>query len=172
MTGQTPDDGVVVMGRVVGLFGVQGWVKVHAYTRQRDDVLDYSRWLLRAPGQDWRELEAAEGRMQGEAVVMRFEGYADRDRAATLMGAELGLRRDWLPPSPPGSYYWADLEGLAVSNRAGVELGRVSYLFETGANDVMVVVGDRERLIPYVPGVVLSVDLDAGRMLVDWDADF
>ncbi len=175
MTDRVPpeaaDSGLVVMGRVTGVHGVRGWVKVRSHTRERAGVLDYDTWMLRLEDR-WREFRLAEGHIQGAGLVARLEGVADRDAAAGLVGADIAVRRSQLPPVAPGTYYWAQLEGLNVINSHGVELGRVQGLFETGANDVMVVTGTRERLIPFVPGVVQKVDLAAGILHVDWDAEF
>ena len=112
--------------------------------------------------------------MRSQRIVARLEGIDDRDQAAALMGADILIRRSQLPDLPEGEYYWTDLEGLQVSNLQGEQLGRVQRLFETGANAVMVVNDSRrERLIPYVSGqYVVAVDLAAGTMRVDWDADF
>jgi 16S rRNA processing protein RimM len=78
-----------------------------------------------------------------------------------------------LPELHEGEYYWNDLQGLRVENLDGVELGRISYVFETGANDVIVVKGRREYLIPFTWGnAVRRVDLEKGLMIVDWDPDF
>ncbi len=89
------------------------------------------------------------------------------------MGCEVGICPDQLPAAEPGEYYWRDLEGLEVSNLQGERLGVVDHLMETGANDVLVVRGERERLIPFVQGpVVVAVDLEARRIRVDWDKDF
>lgn len=161
----------VVIGKIVGLFGVRGWVKVHAYTRERTDVMNYPVWLI-AVGDGWTEHEVSDIKPHGPGLIAQLAGFDDRDAAQRLVGADIAIRRTELPALADGEFYWADLEGLAVVNRAGVELGHVSHLFETGANDVMVVRGERERLIPYIDGVVESVDLAQGRILVDWDADF
>ena len=161
----------VVLGRISGLFGVRGWVKVYSYTEPREAVLDYPRWLL--SGKDgWHEVTIAEGQRHGKTVVARVDGYVDRDRAAELVGAEIAVPREALPETQKGQFYWSDLEGLRVVRPDGTELGRVAYLLETGANDVMVVKGEQERLIPFVMGkVVLGVDLAAGRIDVDWEWD-
>jgi 16S rRNA processing protein RimM len=103
-----------------------------------------------------------------------LEGCDDRDAAAALMGQQIAILRSQLPSPEAGEYYWADLVGLLVSNTEGVALGRVDSLLETGANDVLVVVQDGvERLIPFVQGqFVKDINLEEGRMLVDWDPDF
>lgn len=161
----------VVLGRITGLFGVKGWVKVYSYTDPRDAVLNYDRWLL--SGNDgWREATVAEGQRHGKTVIVRLEGFADRDQAASLIGTDIGVLRDALPETGEGRYYWSDLEGLRVVRRDGTELGTVDYLLETGGKDVMVVKGETERLIPFVMDkVVLGVDLAKGEIRVDWEWD-
>ncbi len=162
----------VVLGRVSGLYGVRGWVRVHSYTRPPDNLLDYRELTLGAVA-DGRRLVLEEGRRHGKALIARFAGFDDRDAAAALVGQELSVDREALPETEGDEYYWADLTGLEVLNRDGVLLGRVEGLLGTGANDVLVVRGDRERLVPFVQGrYVLDVDLAGGRMTVDWDPDF
>ena len=161
----------MILGRIVGLFGVKGWVKVFSYTDPREAILDYGRWLLGREGR-WQAIEVLEGQRHGKAVIARLEGIGDRDEAAELVGCEVAVSRQALPHPEAGSYYWADLEGLRVVNRDGADLGRVDYLLETGANDVLVTQGDRERLIPFVlDEVVLDVDLASGVITVDWEWD-
>ncbi|MEO6800050.1 MAG: ribosome maturation factor RimM, partial [Rhodanobacter sp.] len=101
-------------------------------------------------------------------------GVDDREQAAALIGTDIHVDREQLPPPAKDEYYWVDLEGLEVITTEDVHLGRVSHLFATGANDVVVVRdGSRERLIPFIQGsYVRSVDLSAGRMVVDWDPEF
>ena len=159
------------MGRISGLFGVRGGVKVYSYTEPREAVLNYDRWLLdRKDG--WQEAKVAEGQRHGKTIIARLDGVVDRDQAADLIGVNIGVPRDELPDTGSGQYYWSDLEGLKVVHRDGSELGTVLYLLETGAHDVMVVEGDKERLIPFVMDkVVLGVDLDKGEIEVDWEWD-
>lgn len=161
----------VVLGRIAGLFGVKGWVKVFSYTEPREAVLQYKHCLLRQDG-SLRELRLAEGKRHGKSVIVRIDGIDDRDAAAALIGAELVVGRDALPETAPGEYYWRDLEGLRVLGNDGRELGTVAYLLETGANDVLVVQGDKERLIPFLQDTVIQdVDLAAGTISVDWEWD-
>jgi 16S rRNA processing protein RimM len=163
-------EGRVAVGRVAGLFGVRGWIKVYSYTRPRDAILGYNPWLIDVRG-EWRSVEVAEGRAQGKGIVVRLKGYDDRDAATELVGSEIAVSLSQLPAAAEHEYYWAELEGLRVVNLTGHELGRVGHLFETGANDVMVVQGERERLIPAVPAIIQRVDRAAGVIYVDWDAE-
>ena len=175
-------DGHVVLGKLTSPYGVKGWLKVYSYTSPMDGILDYPEWVLRQ-GQSVSRHRLLQGRRQGKGLVARLEGVEDRSAAERLAGAEVLLPKADLPELPRGDYYWHQLEGLAVVTREGETLGRIRYLFETGANDVMVVKGDpegepaaidaRERLLPFLPDeVILDVDLDAGVMTVDWDPDF
>ena len=146
-------------------------MKVYSYTEPREAVLDYKDWLLSRDGR-WQRVVLAEGKRHGKAVIARLEGIEDRDAAAELTGSDIGVDRDALPAPGDGHYYWADLEGLTVVHKDGTELGRVAYLMATGANDVLVVDGPSERLIPFVPGdVILDVDIAAGVIRVDWEWD-
>ncbi len=161
----------VILGRITGIFGVRGWVKVFSYTEPREAILDYGRWLLSKDG-GWREAKLAEGKRHGKTVIARIEGVNDRDEAETLIGIDIGVPREELPEAEAGQYYWADLEGLEVVRRDGSCVGTVAELLETGANDVMVVRGEREILIPFVMDrVIVDVDLAEGVITVDWDWD-
>lgn len=143
-----------------------------SYTEPRENIVQYQPWFLRRDG-DWQPRQVAEGRKHGKGVVARLEDCADRDQAQALLNCEIGVRRDQMPPAAPGEYYWNDLLGLEVVNRQNEVLGTVQQLLETGANDVLVVMGERERLIPFVlDKVVTRVDLDAGVIQVDWDKDY
>lgn len=158
---------LIPVGRIVGVFGVQGWVKVFSETARREDIFRYSPWYL--DNRPWRLIS---GKRHGKALIAQPDGCDDRDAAAALIGRSISVRRDQPPPSPD-ELYWADLEGMRVITAQGVDLGVVERLFETGANDVLVVRGERERLIPFLwERVVQDVDLDRREMRVDWDPEF
>jgi 16S rRNA processing protein RimM len=167
LTGKNP----IVLGRVSGLFGVKGWVKIYSYTDPKEAILEYSDCLL-ATDKGWVEAVIAEGQLHGKAILARFDGVGDRDAAAELVGREIAVPRSDLPQAEEGRYYWSDLEGLTVVRKNGTTLGVVSHLLGTGAHDVLVVKGKGEILIPFVPDeYVLGVDLDKGEIVVDWDWD-
>jgi len=169
VTGATPQP--VRLGRIVGLFGVRGWVKVFSYTDPREAILEHERWLLGRDG-NWHSVRVDEGKRHGKSVLARLEGIDDREAAEALLGLDIAVDRDSLPEPESGHYYWTDLEGLTVWHKDERELGVVTQMLETGAHDVMVVKGETERLIPFVPGeVVLDVDLENRRVRVDWAWD-
>lgn len=162
----------VELGRIVGHFGVRGWVRVKSYTRPVENILAYRRWRL-ADEKDCVDVRLMEGRPHGRGLVARLQHTDNRDLANELIGKTISVARSELPAQDSGSYYWTDLEGLEVVTESGRILGKVDYLLETGANDVLVVAGDVERLVPFVVGeYIKAVDLDAGVITVDWDPEF
>jgi 16S rRNA processing protein RimM len=163
----------ILLGRVVGAFGVRGEIKLESWTEPRSAIFKYQPWILRAPNGAESELVGARGRDTGKHLVATFPGVDDRTVVEAMRGTEVFVPRSALPAPKPDEFYWVDLEGMAVATTAGVDLGTVSHLFSTGANDVLVVRGDRERMIPWVrPDFITDVDFDAGRITVDWDPEF
>jgi 16S rRNA processing protein RimM len=163
---------MVILGRVAGIFGVRGWIKLISDTDPQEAILDYAPWYLEWQG-DWRIHRLLAGRLHGKGLIVHIDGCNDRDQAVHLVGCAIAVPRTQLPPLGPDEFYWSDLEGLRVQTPGGVPLGQVSHLFPTGANDVLVVMGERERLIPYIWGsVVQHIDLAAGLLVVDWDPEF
>lgn len=163
---------LVSLGVVLGAWGVKGWLRIRSYTEPRENILGFSRWILRQ-AHEQRPARVEAGKPQGRSVVAKLEGVDDRAAAERLAGFEIVVERSAMAPCEPGEYYWADLEGKRVVTMKGEELGRVARLLETGSNDVMVVAGERERLIPFIKDrVVRDVDLAAGVIVVDWEPGF
>ncbi|GAB6196086.1 ribosome maturation factor RimM [Lysobacter xanthus] len=164
----------ILVARVIGAFGVRGEVKLESWTEPRSALFGYRPWILRDARGVERELMGVRGRMVGKGVVAEIPGVDDRDGAEAMRGTEVWVPRSALPKPADGEFYWTDLEGLAVETVDGRSLGRVAHLFATGANDVLVARdGEREWMIPFVrPQYVTAIDLDAGRVTVDWDPDF
>lgn len=159
------------MGRIVGPFGIKGWVKLQPITDEPAGLLDYASWWIEEEG-GWKASKVEKSQLHGQEVVAKLAGCDDRDAAALYRGRNIAIARSEFPATGKNEFYWADLVGLKVVNLEGVDLGTITRVFETGANDVLVVEGDRERLIPFTEQVVQQVDL-AGRMMrVDWGADY
>ena len=163
---------LLTLGRISGVFGVKGWVKVESYTEPRDNVVGFDVWTLQLRGVT-RNIEVEEGQGHGSQVVAKLRGIDDRDRARELIGAEILVERHRVPPCAPGEYYWTDLEGLEVRTPNGEVLGKVERLLHTGSNDVLVVAGQQERLIPFLTGsVIQTVDIEGGYIVADWTTEF
>ncbi len=178
MSKTSPDtDDLVVLGKIGAVHGVRGEVKVHSFTETMESLLDYPVWQLRR-GQEVKQVKLVSGRLQGKSLVAKIEGLDDREIARTFTGYEICVQRSELPELADDEFYWHQLEGLKVINQDQQLFGIVDHLLETGANDVLVVkpcagsFDDQERLLPYTEQCVQSVDLLAGEMHVEWDADF
>ena len=164
---------LVLLGAVSGAVGVRGDVKLQSWTEPRAQIFRYQPWTLRDAAGVERELSGARGKASGKHLVATLPGVEDRDQVEAMRGQEIFVPRSALPPPSAGEFYWVDLEGLRVVNLDGTDFGTVSHLFSTGANDVLVARGDRERLIPFVdPDYIRSVDFEAGVVTVDWDPEF
>ena len=159
------------MGRVVGAFGVNGWVKVKAFTETAGTLGTFPKWLLHSR-EGWREVDVEGFEVHSKGPVAKLAGVHDRDAADALRGTEVAVTRESLGEPDEGTVYWMDLVGLEVVDEQGARLGEVEGLFETGATSVLVVKGAKERLIPFVPDYVKAVDREARRITVDWKPDY
>ena len=164
---------MITVGRLHGAFGVRGEVKLESFTDTLRSIVRYQPWILRDARGIERACEGVRVREGGKGLIATMPGIEDKDAADALRGTEVLVPRSALPPPAEGEFYWVDLEGLRVVNVEGTDFGIVSHLFSTGANDVLVAQGERERMIPFVlPDYIRSVDFEAGVVTVDWDADF
>jgi len=168
---QTASD-LITVGKITSPYGIKGWIKVHSYTDPFTNLLDYHPWYVKQNG-SWVQTSVISARAHGNQLVAQFQGVSDRNATDALRGLEIAVTRDQLPDTDEGEFYWFDLEGLTVVTVQDKTLGTVDHVMATGANDVLVVKGEQEYLIPYVLDLfVLDVDLEAGRITVDWDSDF
>lgn len=174
----TAPEQALVVGRITSVYGVKGWVKLYSHTEPMTGIFDYSHWWLKT-SKGWKRIELDQGRTQGRGLVASIKGYSDRDVVREICGQDIYIDAKDLPELDEGDFYWSQLEGLTVTTKEGVLLGKVSQLMETGANDVVVIRAcegsyDREeRLIPYAPGTyILDVNLETKSMVVDWDPEF
>jgi len=164
-------DDLLECGHITGVHGIRGWVKVFSNTLPRDQITTISPWLLEIDG---KLIEFnVKGKKQGKLIVAHLQGCDDRNAAIDFVNVKIFILKDQLPVLNNGDYYWSELEGLSVETAEGELLGTVDHLLETGANDVLVLKGDKERLIPFVMNeIVLDVNLDKGVIRVNWQADY
>lgn len=161
----------VVLGRIGGAFGVQGWVRIHSYTDPPDNILEYGRWRI-GRGGGWQDIEVEAARVTAKGVLAKLAGIETPEDARMHAGADIAVTRSELPPPAEGEYYWSDLEGLEAVTKEGVPLGRVDHFRTTPAGTVVIVRGEREHWIPFVRERIAGVDLAAGRIVLDWGADW
>jgi 16S rRNA processing protein RimM len=171
-------DAIVVMGEVLGPYGIRGWLKVRSFAESPGTLLNHSEWWLKpALGAAWSEFRRRDGRLHSGALVVALGGIDTREAALAMKGFEVGVPRDALPDAGEGEFYWDDLTGLAVLNRSGVMLGEVRGVAQHGAHPLLRVARPStapgpERLIPFVAAIIDRVDVAAGRIEVDWGADY
>jgi len=165
------EQGLVVMGRIVGPFGLQGWLKVNPFTESPEGLARFDRWVLRLRD-GWHEMSLEDFAMHSKGPVAKFAGCDDREAADRMRGADVAIPREAMGDADEGRLYRVDLVGLEVADATGTVLGRVEGFFDTGETGVMVVSGTRERMIPFIADYVKSVDREAGRITVDWKADY
>lgn len=165
----------IPVGKISGVFGVKGWMKIFSFTEPRKNILSYSPIFMSRKG-EWVEMKVSGGRIQGKGVVLGLVNITDPDQVLPLIGSELAIKKSQLKPSAKDEYYWSELIGLTVINMSDETLGKVDSLLETGAHDVLLVKNKErktEQLIPFVMDeIVEKVDLDKGIIQVDWELDY
>lgn len=168
-----------VMGRFGAVFGIKGYIKVFSYTEDPESLFSYKPWFYRKPGGQWQSLEILDVKPHADSYIVKIKGFEVREVVQGFTGSDIGILPSSLPKLPEGVYRWIELIGLKAVTLDGYDLGVVSNMMETGANDVLVVKARsddeyeiKERLIPYLPHVVKNVNLDDKVILVDWEPDF
>lgn len=174
---EAPSSEMVVLGRIIVPYGLQGAVKVHPFADDPSAWAKLPQWWLAREGEEpllWRQEKLRRCRYRDGQLVAEFVSICDRNASEAAKGLLVGVPRSQLPATLENEYYWGDLVGLVVVNTRDQNLGLVLGLIETPGNDVLQV-GDgdgNERLLPFVSAVVLEVDLSARRIRVDWEADW
>ena len=165
-------DSPLVVGRVGGVHGIKGWLKINSYTRPNDNILTYKPWLL-ARNNIWQEINIEESQVRAQKLLVKILGVDTPELAAKYVNCEVAIKPEQLPKLNQEQYYWRDLIGLDVLNQENVLLGVVSEIIETGANDVFVVTGGIDGknrvLIPFIMNLyVNNIDLSNQIIRVDW----
>lgn len=161
---------LVVMARVAGAFGIQGWVKLKVFTERPEGLASHPRWWIERPD-GWRSVGLEEFRVRPAGISAKLAGVDDRTAAEALRGSHVAVMRQDLGEAGEGEHYWVDLIGLAVVDGRGRRLGEVTELLRAGGADVLVVKGEAEHLIPFVDDYVKSVDRAARCITVDWETE-
>ena len=165
------DEKKLLVGKINGFFGVQGWVKIFSYTKPRKNILEYQPWYF-LDNETYKVIEITSGREQSKTIVAQVKGINNRDEAVQLIGKDLYINKDQLPELDNDAHYWHELTGFRVNNKNEVDLGIVDYLVDTGSNHVLVTKGETEHWIPYIEPFLVSVDKHKKVISVDWDENF
>lgn len=159
---------IIIVGKIGRPHGVHGWLKLNSYTDIPEDIFNYPDWLIEQNG-SWVPIKLAEYEIQLNKFLIKLPNCNSPEEASRYTNLHIAVAREALPSLPEDEYYWTDLEGLTVIDHQGVELGKVEHLLSTGANDILVVKGEKEILIPYIKDVVLAVDLKEQTIKVNWE---
>ncbi len=162
-------DDLLTVGKITGHYGVKGWLKVYSFTQPMENIANYSQWYVGG-----ELIKGIKAKRHGKTMVAYFSGIDSREKSQSFIGKEVEISAGELGQLPEDEYYWRQLIGLAVRNMEGQEVGVIKSIFETGANDVLVVeTGEgKEQLIPYIlGGTVTQVDLVDQTMTVDWELE-
>lgn len=162
----------VVMGRIGGSFGIKGWLKLQVFSEEIDTLGKYKNWYLSNDEKNWKLIKVEQYKISTNKVCVKFYDVDDRTTSDPYKGYLVGVPRDSLPKLKENEYYWNDLIGYKVINLQDILLGQVDTFLETGANDVMVVEGSKQRLIPYTPSTIIKIDKKQQKIAVDWDENF
>lgn len=161
----------VILGRFGAVYGVRGWLRVVSFTQPLENILDYPNWQVQHLG-TWKTVTIEAGKLHGKGIVVKLKDVDDREQAQTYTRDNIAIDSEALPELTKDEHYWKDLIDMSVITKDGVILGTVKNLLETGANDVLIVTGDRERMIPYTTQTIQSIDTEKKTIIVDWDPDF
>lgn len=160
----------VILGKISGVHGIQGWLKVYSYTRPPENIFRYGNWRLQGETPVQNSYTVTEHKLQGKKILVKLEGVNDRNHAEQLAGLEIVIAPDALPVLD-NEYYWRDLIGIKVLDTQGTELGQVTDMMETGSNDVLLLQDSsgKSLAIPWLPEVVKEVDLEQSLLIADWE---
>lgn len=162
----------LIVGSLGSSFGIKGWSKVQSFTEPEENILTYKKLYFLINGK-WQTTTIEESKCHGTHILMKLQGCDNPEMAKTYTGTKIAITRDQLVSPKKDEYYWVDLEGCEVFTTKGYLLGRVDYLLDTGANDILVIQGERERLVPFIlHRYVTDVDIKNKKITVDWDPEF
>ena len=167
------DDKKIYLGKITGVHGIKGWLKIQSFSSPTENILKYPLWIISNRGQEGF-YSVEQGRKHSNKIIVKLEKIDDRTKAESLINSKIKIRRSALPKLSNESYYWSDLEGLSVLNSKEKLIGIIDSLIETGANDVMVIntTKDKRILIPFaMHEIIKEVSIELNYVKVDWSID-
>lgn len=154
---------LVVIGKTLKAFGIKGQLKVRPFTESTEAFEKSSTLFF-----DDTPYKVLGIRDHAGFLLVALEGVDTPEKARRLSGALISTYAQNLPQKQEDEYYWFELIGMKVSTVEGLDLGEITGITPTGANDVLHVQGTYgEILLPLIDEVVLDVDIDGGEMTVD-----
>lgn len=162
----------VIVGQFGKVHGIKGFITLHSFTEPRDNILEYKPWFMLLNKQ-WQPIDLSKIEVNNKHILVKVEGFTEREQASELTHVQVGIKKTQLPTLPKGEFYWNELIGMQVHNTEGTALGFVKEILATGANDVLIIEGERRYLVPYLLDLyIIAIDAEQRAITVDWDADF
>lgn len=156
----------ILVGRVINHHGLRGWLTIKSYCSPPENIFSYQD-LLVEEGNQLVNLSIEKFSIE-KNLKIKFLHHNTREDNDSLIKKDIFIQRSQMPILGENEFYWGDLISLNVYTDSGKEIGVISDIFETGANDVLVVSGEKDVLVPYkIDESVLSVDLKNNRMIID-----
>jgi 16S rRNA processing protein RimM len=166
-------DEFVIVGKFGASYGVKGWIKVFSDTDPKDAILDYEPWFIETNSGQWEEIKISEARFHSKCVIAHIEGCNAKEETPAYTNKLMAVKQSQLAKLDNDQFYWSELKDMQVMNTEDIVLGKVDHLFEAGANDILVVKGERKHLIPFIwKEFIKSVDRETKTIIVDWDSEF
>ncbi|HRK70093.1 MAG TPA: ribosome maturation factor RimM [Micropepsaceae bacterium] len=162
-----PDD--ILVGRITGPHGLGGEVKVQSFTQDPLSIGSYGPLAVRMKADGAvRTLTIARIKRAKDHLIVRFAGISDRNGAEALKGAELFVARAQLPAAGEGEFYLADLEGLAVRDAQGREIGRIQTISDFGGGPILVIATPEggEMMLPFADDFIAEINVAGGFICV------
>ena len=153
----------LAVGRIVRPHGVRGGLLLEAYSELVSVLVPDASVFV---GEARQPATVIGVRKHGERYLLELKGCTSLEAAEAWRSAEVSVAVENAPALPVGTYFYWQILGLTVITDEGVVLGQVAEILPTGANDVYLVRGDREILLPATQEVVLQIDPAAGQMIV------
>lgn len=151
-------------GKIVNIHGIKGELKIMPYTDYPELLCEFDRLFI---GKNHEEINIEHSRVFKNMVIAKIEGIDTPEDAQKLRDTLLYMHRDDLELDED-TYFIQDLIGIEVSDAdSGFLYGKITDVMQTGANDVYVIKGDdREYLVPAIPEVIISTDIDENIMTI------
>ena len=165
------NDKKINIGKIIGLHGIKGWLKILSYTSPPENIFNYQSLIISNENME-ETFHIENSRKQGKKILIKLDGIDDRTSGESLKESKIQIFRLDLPELSEDTYYWEDLMGFNVFNQNNINLGLVDSFIETGSNDVLVIRNEKKEntLIPFLMNkTIKEVNLETKLIIVEWE---
>ncbi|MBT3993940.1 MAG: ribosome maturation factor RimM [Gammaproteobacteria bacterium] len=165
------NDKTINIGKVIGLHGVKGWLKILSFSSPPENIFNYKSLIISNKYIN-QIFHIEDSRKQGKKILIKLDNIDDRTSAESLKESDIYIQRSDLPHLSEDTYYWEDLLGFNVFNQNNIKIGNVDSFIETGSNDVLIVKTTKNKniLIPFIMNKSIKVvNIESHYITVDWE---